>query len=336
MQGGTALRILLVSSYPPRHCGVGSYAHGQAGRLREEGHEVTVLSPPDGEGDVRVPFENGRPFFRAARIGGRFDRIVVQFQPSLYYPPRRPVAKVLASLGMLWLAVERGRRLELVVHEADPPKRWRPDYLLLAWAFAKAGRVSFHTRAEWQALERDYRIRVRGAVIEHRIESGPRTERDLARQRLGIGPGDGPVFVCAGFLQPSKGFDRAVEAMAANGSTGARLYIVGSIREDTAENRDFVRALRERAREVPGVTVEERFLPGDEFDLWVSAADWLVIPYRRSWSSGMLARAHALGVPAIVAAVGGLAEQAGAGDTVVQDDEGLRRAFRQAGREALR
>ena len=35
--------------------------------------------------------------------------------------------------------------------------------------------------------------------------------------------------------------------MAANGSTGARLYIVGSIREDTAENRDFVRALRERA-----------------------------------------------------------------------------------------
>jgi uncharacterized protein (TIGR02300 family) len=50
-------------------------------------------------------------------------------------------------------------------------------------------------------------------------------------------------------------------------------------------------------------------------------------PYRRSWSSGALARAQSIGVPAIVTAVGGLAEQAGPGDVVIEDDAGLARAM---------
>ena len=64
-----------------------------------------------------------------------------------------------------------------------------------------------------------------------------------------------------------------------------------------------------------------------ELDAWIAAADAVVLPYRRSWSSGMLARAHALGTPAIVSAVGGLPEQAGEDDVVFEDDEGLARAM---------
>jgi glycosyltransferase involved in cell wall biosynthesis len=63
-----------------------------------------------------------------------------------------------------------------------------------------------------------------------------------------------------------------------------------------------------------------------EFDLWITAADAVVLPYRRSWSSGALARAQALGTPVIVTAVGGLAEQASSRDVVVHDDKGLRAA----------
>jgi hypothetical protein len=53
----------------------------------------------------------------------------------------------------------------------------------------------------------------------------------------------------------------------------------------------------------------------------------VVLPYRRSWSSGVLARAHRLGTPAIVSDVGGLGEQAGTDDVVVEGDEGLVNAF---------
>jgi hypothetical protein len=117
------------------------------------------------------------------------------------------------------------------------------------------------------------------------------------------------------------------EAGAGASALRGSLYLVGSVREDTAENRLYAHHLRRRAREVPGVHLVERFVSDQEFDLWVAAADRVVLPYRRSWSSGVLARAHQLGISAIVCDVGGLAEQAAPSDAVVEGDEGLVKAF---------
>jgi glycosyltransferase involved in cell wall biosynthesis/multidrug transporter EmrE-like cation transporter len=323
------VRILVVSSYPPRHCGIGTYARDQVARLRESGDEVEVLSPPDGAGDIREPFLGGRAFLRAAREGRRFDSIIVHFQPALYYRPRRAASKVGTSLALLWLALRR-KQLDLLVHEADPPSLWRPDYAILRLALRHAGRVSFHTEAERAALERDYHVRVRGEVVPHLavLAGTGLVTKEEARRRLGIEDG-GPVLLCAGFLQPSKGFDRAVEAFEASGASkeGARLYVVGSIREPAPETEAYVRALEARCLAVPGATFCERFLSDEDFDLWIVAADAVVLPYRRAWSSAVLARAQALGTPAIASAVGGLAEQAGADDAVFTGDEELRRAF---------
>jgi glycosyltransferase involved in cell wall biosynthesis/multidrug transporter EmrE-like cation transporter len=321
------MRVLVVSSYPPRRCGIGAYARDQVRRLRARGHEVTVLSPPDGEGDLRVSFFGGRPFFTALRVGGRFDRILVHFQPALYYRPRAPLSRVLTSLGFLTLVGLRNRRTEVLVHEADPPVRWRPDYVLLRAAFRVARALWFHTEAERRSLEAHYRARVRGGVVPHRVLPVARASRAQARARLGV-PERGAVLVCAGFLHPGKGFDRAVEAV--RGAKGVTLYVVGSVREPTPENLAYARDLRARCREVPNVRLVERFVTDEEFDLWLAAADRVVLPYRRAWSSGVLARAHALGTPAVVTAVGGLTEQASGRDIVVRDDEELARALREA------
>lgn len=324
-----AVSVLVVSSYPPRHCGIGAYARDQVTELRLAGEIVTVMSPPDGEGDVRVPFAGGRPFVAAARMGEGFDRIVVHFQPALYYRPRAPLSKIGTSLGLLWLVLRR-RRTEVLVHEADTPVRWRPDYALLGWALRLAPALSFHTQAERAAVARAYGLPVRGRVFPHRVlpvSGSARPSRNEARRRLGI-DGPAPVFVSPGFLQPSKGFDRAVEAFAAAG--GGSMFVVGSVRDLTAENLAWTETLRHRCHEVPGATLVERYLTDQDFDLWVAAADLVVLPYRRSWSSGVLARAHALGTPAVVTAVGGLSEQAGPADRVVRDDAALAEALRAA------
>ena len=320
------MRILVVSSYPPRRCGIGAYARDQVARLRSEGHEVTVLSPPDGDGDVKAPFVGGRGLHAAATIGRRYDRIVVHFQPALYYRPRAPISKVTTSLCLLELVLRRRREVELLIHEADPPKLWRPDYLLLRLAFRLARTVSFHTAAEREALERDYRVKVRGNLVPHVVATVAHPSKEEARRRLGLEQ-RAPMYLCAGFLQPSKGFDRAVEAFSRAGANGSALYVLGSVRDATPENVRYARSLAERCRTVSGVTMVDRFVPDDEFDLWVVAADWVVLPYRRSWSSGILARAHALGTPAIVAGVGGLAEQADEHDVVVREDGELDQAF---------
>lgn len=324
-------RVLVVSSYPPRHCGIGAYAAAQVERLRAEGHHVTVLSPPDGDGDRKVPFLGGRAFRAAARMAPRFDRVVVHFQPGLYYRPRAPLSKIATSLSLRWLVRRRG--VEVLVHEADPPVRWRPDYVFLAWAFRAAPALLFHTGREREALERAYGVRVRARLVSHtdgvRVHAG--FTRAEARRRLGLPAGE-RILVCLGFLHPDKGFDRAVEAFGRG--AGGRLYVVGSIRDVTPVTAAYAERLRAMVERTPGTHLVEEFVDDRAFDAWVAAADAVVLPYRRSWSSGVLARAQALGTPAIVADAGGLAEQAGDADEVVRTDDELAGALFRTGPRA--
>jgi glycosyltransferase involved in cell wall biosynthesis len=138
---------------------------------------------------------------------------------------------------------------------------------------------------------------------------------------LGIDP-DERLFLCAGFLHPAKGFERAVRAFHQAGSPG-RLVVVGSVRQPTPEALSYVRALRELCERTSDVTLIEGYVSDQGFDAWIAAADALVLPYRRAWSSGALARAQTLGTPAFVAAVGGMEEQAGPKDAVFRTDHEL-------------
>jgi glycosyltransferase involved in cell wall biosynthesis len=313
-----------VSSYPPRHCGIGEYARAQVDSLRGRGETVTVISPHDGDGEIRTAFFGGRPFMRAARMGGSFDRILVQFQPALYYRPRAPVSKVCTSLALWWLTVRRPQT-EILVHEADPPSRWRPDYVVLRWAFRRA-RLLFHTDAERRHLERAYRISANAALVPHvnGVRVGSVTRAD-ARRRVAVAEGT-PLFVCAGFVHPDKGFERAIDAWKRAGRPG-RLVIVGSVRDRTPENLAYESMLHAAADGEQDVAFLDGFVSNDDFDAWIAAADLIVLPYRRSWSSGALARAQLLGTPAAVAAVGGLPEQAGPRDVVFHSDDELTKLF---------
>lgn len=321
-------RVIVVSSYPPRHCGIGAYAHSQVERLRSDGHDVLVISPPDGDGDVQVPFGDGLQFREAGRLGAGADRIIVHFQPGVHY--RRGasagISKIRTSLALSSL-VRRRPQVEIVVHEATPqPPRWRPDHLILARAFREAHLV-FHTDAERRSLERDYGVRVRARLVDHRegVAAHAEGDRGTARRRLGLSLSE-PLFVCAGFLHPWKGFDRAIRAFRAAGSPG-HLVIIGSVREPSPENISCRTHLRSLAEGTVGVSFVEHFVDDETFDLWIMAADRLVLPYRRAWSSGVLARARVLGTTAILSAVGGLSEQAGSTDQVFGSEQELKALF---------
>ncbi|MBI4261236.1 MAG: glycosyltransferase family 4 protein [Actinobacteria bacterium] len=324
------MAVLLVAPYPPRPDGIGAYAATQAALLRAGGEDVVVLSPPDGAGDVRVPFFGGRPFLRAVRAGRGVERIVVHFQPSLYFRPRRPVSKVLTSLGLLWLVLRRPQT-EVLVHESDPPRpRLRPDHFLLRRALRRAS-LAFHTDAERRRFETEQRLRLRSfRLVDHTAGVPAPASRAEARDRLGIEPGV-RLYLCAGFVHPAKGFERAVrafgEAAQASGAEGRRLVVVGAVREPRPENLAYAERLRELCERTPGAAFVDRYVDDDELDLWIAAADRIVLPYRRSWSSGILARARALGTPALVSDAGGLPEQAGPGDVVFSGEGELARLF---------
>jgi glycosyltransferase involved in cell wall biosynthesis len=112
--------------------------------------------------------------------------------------------------------------------------------------------------------------------------------------------------------------------------------VLGSVRDGEPANTRYARSLRELCERTPGAALIEGYVSDEDFDAWIEAADRLLLPYRRSWSSGALARARRLGTAAIVSRTGGLPEQAGPSGAVFETDEELRSLLAQAAREATR
>ena len=116
---------------------------------------------------------------------------------------------------------------------------------------------------------------------------------------------DGPLRVLSfGRLLPYKGLDLLAAAL---GTLGPRpdmtVRVVGHGPESPA-----LAALRA----LPGVGVENRWVPEAEVGALIEWADLVVLPYREASQSGIAAAALAAGRPVLATRVGGLVEQLGA------------------------
>ena len=130
--------------------------------------------------------------------------------------------------------------------------------------------------------------------------------RPQARRALGL-PADGHMLLFVGRIQPLKGVDVAVHALAAlEGHPDAFLVVVGG--PSGPQGQAEVARLRSVVHEL-GLELRVRFLepqPHELLSTFYRAADVCVVP-SRSESFGLVAlEAAACGTPVVAAAVGGL------------------------------
>ncbi|HXH57672.1 glycosyltransferase family 4 protein [Iamia sp.] len=326
-------RVLVVAPYPPVRDGIGAYAVQQVRNLRRAGHDVEVLSPVPSAAHHHAELRGPAGAATVARLGARFDRVIVHFHPDVvYHLP--PTAGARVSTGLSYgLAFRRLRHVELRLHEID--HRWAdpsdPTARASRFMLRGADLVTVHSGEQRDHLVDGFGMPVdRVRLVDHGADFTARTtaDRERARSSLGI-DGDEHVFLCIGFVQPHKGFDRAARAFAGLGSRGARLDIVGSARVTDQATRDHVTELRAIAAREPGVALHLGFVSDEMFDRWIVASDTVVLPYRHIWSSSVAERAALLDRPVIATRVGGLAHQveAMAGAVLVDDNAGLARAL---------
>ncbi|WP_375387382.1 glycosyltransferase [uncultured Amnibacterium sp.] len=138
------------------------------------------------------------------------------------------------------------------------------------------------------------------------------------------------VFLYFGVIRPYKGVEdlvAAFELLPQAVRSTSRLVLVGETWEGWTAPLDAVAASPVRDR----ITVVDRYVDDAEVAAHFAAADAVVLPYRRSSSSGPLHIAMSAGLPVVVASVGGLVEAAGdyAGVTFVptQDPASLAAAM---------
>jgi len=147
------------------------------------------------------------------------------------------------------------------------------------------------------------RIEVIAPGVEHAFFAPG--DRGGARRALDL-PLDAPVLLFVGRIQPLKGPDVAVQALAALGRPDALLVIVGGA--SGSEGDAEVERLHQLIDEL-GVAGQVRFVPPQPHHIlstWYRSADVVLVP-SRSESFGLVAlEASACGIPVVASGVGGL------------------------------
>jgi glycosyltransferase involved in cell wall biosynthesis len=273
-----------------------------------------------------------------------YDKIVLQFHPDFFFRVPTTESDQIETALALATVFRLARWSEVVVHEVDyrlgsmtndraqVRSRLRQAAMRAMWR--SVDQVFLHTESERRDFIEAFGVPAdRVQLLEHGESFVPKTRHDQesARRTLGI-PGDMTVFLSIGFIQPHKGFDRAIRAFRGLAERGARLYIVGSLRLEEGEYAAHLAELRQLSETTDGVELVIGYVSDELFDRWIVAADVVVLPYRHIWSSGVAERAAIYSRPVIVTRVGGLAEQVADRDdvTLVTNDAELRRAMLRA------
>jgi glycosyltransferase involved in cell wall biosynthesis len=326
------VRILVVTPYPPIRDGIAAYAVQQVMSLRAAGHDVEVLSPQPSAAHHHLDLRSPRGPLALARRARGYDRVILHFHPDLFAPPTASARRRARQTAGLLAVVRAAREMEVVVHEVDyaAARRATLDAALSRLLWRSVDRLRVHTVAEQERMEAAFGLPPGTVeVIDHGTDfvRHTRLDRAGARARLGL-PTDGHVFVSIGFIQPHKGFDRAVAAFATLPPGAASLHVVGSVRVEEPEYLDHLEDLRDAVARTAGAHLHEGFVSDEAFDVWLVAADTVVLPYRFIWSSSVLERAALYERPVIATRVGGLGAQAPEGTILVADDDELAAAMR--------
>ena len=126
------------------------------------------------------------------------------------------------------------------------------------------------------------------------------------RSVLGIAQ-DGPLLTSFGFIQPHKGMEAVIEAVAhlrARG-IGARGLVIGETRSDSPYSAEYLKNLQDLARDhklADYVTFISKFIPDSKVGEYLAASDLVVMNYQSNYFEASGACSLAIGAGAVVMA----------------------------------
>lgn len=148
-----------------------------------------------------------------------------------------------------------------------------------------------------------------------------------ARRRLRLDPAN-RVFLFFGMIRPYKGILPLIEAFKQIDDPQARLLLVGSSR-----TKDFEHQVEQAAQDDKRIQLILTYVPDDDIQLYMNAADVVVLPFEDVLSSSSVVLAMSFGKPVIAPPIGCVANTLQDTHNVVYDpkaETGLRDALKTA------
>lgn len=325
-------KILLVGPYNPRKCGVASHIIQLASSLKKDGWIVDILSPYDCEGTYHENLIGGFNFLKLKKYVGNYDIVNVHFTPEEYFFMGRTIKQIsnYFSLFAFYIMSKITTNINYIIHEPPPTRYFFQRTFLHKFAWSHVSHITFFTDREKQIFENKFQIRFN--LGKYSIENVSRyfqifssLSQEEARHKLNIDHNK-TIFLCIGFIDENKGFDRIASIFEEEKILGSELFIVGSVRSiDDNRSKEYLNKLSKNIELIDNVFLKNQYLDYSDFDTWIIASDYVVLPYRTISNSGVLGRAKLLKKKVIVSDVGGMIDQIDHDDFVFHDDSMLKK-----------
>ncbi|ABX03469.1 glycosyltransferase family 4 protein [Herpetosiphon sp.] len=200
----------------------------------------------------------------------------------------------ISFIALLRLLALREAKLVWTAHNLEPHELRYPQWAQRCYqAMAQAaGQIIVHSQPAAQLLDQRYQVATKTQVIAHGSYIGvygEAWEQAAARKHLQLTP-EGFVALNLGTLRPYKGVELLLEAWSAE---LGRLLIVGA-----AKDQRYAEQLQQQATN-PSITLRPQFIADSLLPAWFAAADVVVLPYRKTLTSGMLLAALSYAAPVV-------------------------------------
>jgi beta-1,4-mannosyltransferase len=248
--------------------------------------------------------------------------------------PARFYLSLFKSLARLFLIRMRGISIVWTVHNlVSHDSRYRKSELLFSgFLITLAKGIIIHSVLCKEQFLREYhglgRRKVTVIPIGHLIGVYDNSvSREEARLRLGLSPGD-KVFLSLGHVRPYKGLQGCVALFKNIDDPSARLLIVGKPITDA-----FAQELQRDCMPDPRIRCVLTFVPDHDIQLYLNAADLMILPFQQIFTSASLILAMSFSKAIVAPKTGAIPDYVDASGAFLYDPEapdGLPNAMRAA------
>ena len=304
------MKVLLISSYPTKGCGVSKYTEELIGGLKENGTEVDSM---------RIRFIEGwLPSIKAIL---RISRSVLSIKPEIVHIQYTPTTSGPLILPfVLFLRILGSMKLVVTCHEKPDGylKHLKNRYLSAAFLLYEkyllrlTDRIIVHSRDHKERIIALYGIgNEKIVIIPHGVPPRPDiTSARVLQVKDKLRIGNETVITFFGAIRPNKGVELLIRAFSnvLNNHANLILLIAGQV---PTSSRGYFERLIELVGSlgIDKKVVFAGFVEDFEIPGIIDISRMIVLPYTESTQSGVLFReVIPYSKPVIVSDVGGLGE----------------------------
>jgi D-inositol-3-phosphate glycosyltransferase len=275
-------------------------------------------------GDLRPNASLPRKIVRISKYYARLLRYAATAQPKILHILWNNKFELFdRTLCMLYYK-SMGKKIVLTAHNVNAGKRDGKDTIVnrfsLRIQYHLSDHIFIHTEKMKQQLidwfgVQGKRLTVIPFGVNNAVPNTGLTSAE-AKQHLGIGDGERTILFF-GRITPYKGLDYLIAAfqqMQAR-ADNCRLIIAGKPAKGCEGYWAAVRQSIDQDVQKGRVVLRAEFIPDDETEVYLKAADVLVLPYRSIYQSGVLFLSYSFGLPVVAADVGSLKDDIVEGET---------------------